>query len=89
MSYTGWFMHNPSLNLKPVSDGVWVKVIDYDNNLLEGWSEEFDWSWKVDPLGNIIRYSIRESKGVTLLKEMVSIIPEKGRVDILVNINVP
>lgn len=88
MTYTGWFQHNPNITPIPVPNGVWVKVIDYDNNLLEGWAEEFDWSWKIDPLGNIIKYSLRESKGVTMLKEMVALIPEKGRVDILVNKNV-
>jgi hypothetical protein len=82
--YTGWFYHVPSQIANPVPSGYWVKVIDNEGNLLEGWSEEFDWSWKVDPLGNIVQFSVRQSKGFDMLKVLVDTIPEKGRTDILI-----
>ncbi len=84
MSFSGWFFHTPNVNPKPVEDGVWVKVIDNEGYIHEGWSQEFDWTWRVDPLGNIIRYCVRESSGVKLLKDLVAIIPDKGRMDILI-----
>lgn len=84
MSYSGWFYHIPSQVAEPVPPGYWVKVIDNEENILEGWSQEFDWSWKADPLGNIIQYCVRASKGWDILKTLVDQIPEKGRRDILI-----
>ena len=53
MIFNSWLHHNPNILPNPVPPGYKVMIIDNDDNLLKGWSEEFDWSWKVDPLGNI------------------------------------
>jgi hypothetical protein len=84
MTYSGWFYHIPSQNPTPVPPGNWVKVVDKQGDVLEGWSEEFDWSWNVDQLGNIVQYSVRQSKGFDMLQSLVEIIPDKGRMDILI-----
>jgi hypothetical protein len=87
MNYSGWFYHVPSQVPEPVPAGYWVKVIDNEGEVLEGWSQEFDWTWKIDPLGNIVQYSVRESAGWEILNKIVFIIPDKGRKDILTNGN--
>ena len=83
MSFSGWYYHVPSQVPLPVAPCHWVEVIDHEGYVLAGWSEEFNWVWKIDPLHNIIQYRVRESKGVKLLTDIVEKIPTKERLDIL------
>lgn len=85
MLFGYWLHHNPNDIPNPVPPGYMVYVIDNEDNLLKGWSEEFDWSWKVDPLGNIMRYMVVPNDWVEKLKKKVQEIPDKGRTDILIS----
>jgi hypothetical protein len=76
MTFSPWYHHIPSVNTRPVQDGVWVKVYDYMNNVFEGWSHEFDWSWASHPYGNITHYCIRESEGMAMLRGIAASPPD-------------
>jgi len=66
--FSHWYHHNPTQCAQPVEAGVWVKVYDYENNVFEGWSHEFNWEWSTSPYGNITHYCVRESNAMSLLK---------------------